>query len=135
MAAIADLTVWDGTHPTAVSRTFKEKGCLNGVARWAYEKTSSISGWYEIRMWRGKPVNKAPVRVVQTYFYLPTLATVDGKDVLIRYSDCTIKHNVHNDSIEQERRDLCAMPASFLAKPESSPGALGAAVVNDSFPS
>lgn len=135
MPAIATITVWDGTHPTAVSRTFAEKGSSGGVATWMYAATSSMAGWPKIVLTRVKNSAKSMVRTFKLYVYVPKLATVNGIDILDHYSDCTVIVNAHKNAVTQELRDVCAFPASVMVKPETMAGGLADAVINDAFPS
>lgn len=135
MTAIANQTIYDGTHPTAVARSFLEKGSTGGVAKWAYAKTASMAGWPTIQLDRVKNPTKSLVRTFKQYVFHPTLATVNSVDVLVRYSDSSVVVNAHKDAIPQELRDLLAFTANPLAKPESISGMMGDAVLNDNFPS
>lgn len=135
MAAIANTTVYDGIHPTAIGRLFSEKGSSGGVATWMYAATSSMAGWPKIVLTRVKNPAKSMVRTFKAYVYVPTLATVNGIAVLDHYSDATVQINAHKNALTQELRDICAFTSNFMVKPESATGLMADAVINDSFPS
>jgi hypothetical protein len=49
-------------------------------------------------------------------FNIPTVATVDGVDKVVRNSSAQVILNVHPEATLQERKDLLAYVANFLDK-------------------
>jgi cell division protein FtsX len=45
---------------------------------------------------------------------MPTVATVNGVDTVVRNSSAQVTLNIHADSTLQERKDLLAYIANFL---------------------
>lgn len=113
MPAIAALTINDGLG-TPVAHTFNPQTTNGAKAQWADRSPSIPAGFRTISYEVQEPNGSRTVNKLVAGFMNPTVATVDGSDVVVRYSSAKVELNLHPQSTLQERKDLLAYVANFL---------------------
>lgn len=114
MPAIAALSINDGLA-TPVAHTFSPVKTDGSMAQWADRSPSIPSGFRLISHEVLPPSGNRTTHKVTFGFMNPTVATVNGVDQVVRYSSAQLVLNIHPDSLLQERKDLLAYVANFLA--------------------
>lgn len=114
MPAIAALTINDGLA-TPVAHTFSPVKTDGSEAKWADRSPTIPSGFRLISHEVVGPSGNRTVHKVTLGFMMPTVATVNGVDQVVRYSSAQLVLNIHPDSLLQERKDLLAYISNTLA--------------------
>lgn len=113
MPAIATLSINDG-QASPVSHSFAPVTTDGSLAKWADRSPSVPAGFRTISYGLDAPSGQRTVYRGQAGFMIPTVATVNGVDTVVRYSSGQITLNIAPDSTLQERKDLLAYMANFL---------------------
>lgn len=113
MPAIAALTVNDGLA-TPAAHTFSPQTTSGAKAVFADRSPSIPAGYRTISHELAEPNGNRTVYRVAMGFMIPTVASVDGSDTVVRYSSAQVTLNVHPQSTLQERKDLLAYVANSL---------------------
>lgn len=114
MPALAALTINDG-QTTPVAHTFSPVTTDGSKASWADRSPAVPAGYRTISQEVSEPTGNRSVYRITMGFYTPVLATVDGTDTVVRYNSANLVLNMHPNSTLQERKDLLAYIANFLA--------------------
>lgn len=115
MPAIAALTINDG-QSTPVEHTFAPVTTDGSKAMWADRSPSIPSGFRTISHEVLPPAGQRTVNKITSGFMIPTVATVDGVDKVVRYSSAQVILNIHPDATLQERKDLRAYVVGFYGE-------------------
>lgn len=114
MPQLAAITINDGAT-TPVAHTFNPVVATQGRSRVADRSPGVPSGYltidHEVRQ-PGSP--DAAFRVIMG-FNIPVTAVVDGSTQVVRNSSAQIQINLSQESTLQERKDLLAYMANYLA--------------------
>lgn len=113
MPAIAALSINDG-QATPVAHTFSPVTTDGSVAKWADRSPSIPSGFRTISYEVAEPSGSRTTHKLQGGFMIPTVATVDSVDQVVRYSSAQVTLNIHPDATLQERKDILAYVANFF---------------------
>jgi hypothetical protein len=113
MPAIAALSINDG-QGTPAAHTFNPVTTDGTLAKWADRSPSIPAGWIVASHDVSGPSGNRTTNKIQSSFMLPTIASVDGVDKVVRYSSGQLTLNIHPESTLQERKDLLAYFANFL---------------------
>lgn len=113
MPAIAALAINDG-QSTPVEHTFNPVSTNGAKASWADRSPSIPAGFRQLSHELASPNGSRTVHRVTMGFMIPTVATVDSVDTVVRYSSAQVVLNVHPESTLQERKDLLAYVANSL---------------------
>lgn len=114
MPAIAALTINDGLG-VPVAHTFSPVSTDGSKAQWADRSPSVPAGFRLISQEVLPPSGNRSTYKVTWGFMFPVLATVDGTDVVVRYTAVSISANFHPNSTLQERKDAMAYVGNTLA--------------------
>jgi hypothetical protein len=115
MPAITALTINDG-QGTPVSHTFSPVTTNGSLAKWADRSPSIPSGFRTISFEVLPPSGPRTTNKLQAGFMLPTVATVDTVDQVVRYSSGQVTLNIHPDATLQERKDFLAYLVNFFGE-------------------
>lgn len=113
MPAIAALSINDGLA-SPVAHSFAPVTTDGSKAEFADRSPSIPSGYRTISHEVSAPNGSRTVYRMTLGYKNPTVATVDGSDVVVRYSSAQVILNIHPDSTLQERKDLLAYVANSL---------------------
>lgn len=113
MPAIASLSINDG-QGTPVAHTFAPVSTNGSQAKWADRSPSIPSGFLLVNHQVEPPSGARTVHRVTMGYMMPTVATVNSVDTVVRYSSAQLVLNIHPDSTLQERKDLLAYVANSL---------------------
>lgn len=113
MPAIATLTVNDG-QTTPVAHAFDPVTTDGSLAKWADRSPSIPAGFRTISYEMSPPAGNRTTHKGQFGFYMPTVATVNGVDTVVRFSTAQVTLNIAPDSTLQERKDILAYVANTL---------------------
>lgn len=113
MPAIAALSINDGQASPA-AHTFSPVSTDGSKAMWADRSPSIPSGFRTISHEVAPPSGNRTVHRITAGYMMPTVATVNSVDTVVRYSSAQVILNVHPDSTLQERKDLLAYVANSL---------------------
>lgn len=113
MPAIATLAINDG-QTTPVSHNFDPVTTDGAEAKFADRSPTISSGFRTISHEVAGPSGSRTVTKLTSGFMIPTVATVNGVDTVIRYSSAQVILNIAPDSTLQERKDLLAYVKNFL---------------------
>lgn len=114
MPAIANLTIADGqaspaNHTFAVSTTDGQK------AKWLEKTAGSSLGYYQLTYSARSAGSPTAADVVEVGLILPTLS-IDGTLISqARKSSASVRFNFAQTATDQERKDLVAYVANFMA--------------------
>lgn len=114
MTAIAALTIADGQASPA-NHTFSPVSTNGAKAQWADRSPSIPAGYRVITFEVTPPSGNRTTHKAAMGLMNPTVATVNSVDQVVRYSSAQVILNVHPESTLQERKDLLAYVANFLA--------------------
>jgi hypothetical protein len=114
MTAIAALTIADGQASPA-NHTFSPVSTNGSKAQWADRSPTIPAGFRTVSFEVSPPSGNRTVNKVSAGFMNPTVATINSVDQVVRYSSAQVILNIHPDSTLQERKDLLAYVANFLA--------------------
>lgn len=114
MPAIATLAINDG-QAAPVSHNFDPVTTDGSLAKWADRSPTIPAGFRTISHEVLGPQNGRTVHKITCGYYVPVVATVAGVDTVVRYSSAQVILNIAPDSLIQERKDLLAYVANFLA--------------------
>jgi len=114
MPAIAALTINDGQASPA-AHTFSPVSTDGSKAQWADRSPTIPAGFRLISREVSPPSGNRTVYRITDGYMLPTVATVNGTDQVVRYSSAQLTLNIHPDATLQERKDLLAYVKNFLA--------------------
>lgn len=114
MPAIATLAINDG-QATPVSHNFDPVTTDGSLAKWADRSPTIPNGYRTIQLEVSPPAGTRITNKWQAGFNNPTVATIDGSDTVVRNSSGQVTLNIHPESTLQERKDLLAYMANFLA--------------------
>lgn len=113
MPAIAALSVNDGLA-SPVAHTFSPVSTTGAKATWADRSPTIPAGFRTISHELLEPNgNRTVYRPVLGYM-IPTVATVNGVDTVVRYNSAKVELNIHPESTLQDRKDLLAYVANSL---------------------
>lgn len=113
MPAIAALAINDG-QASPVSHTFNPVTTDGAKAQWADRSPSIPAGFRTISHEVVGPNGSRTVNRVTLGYMVPTVATVNSVDTVVRYSSAQVVLNIHPESTLQERKDLLAYVANSL---------------------
>jgi hypothetical protein len=113
MPAIAALAINDG-QSTPVEHTFSPVTTNGAKASWADRSPSIPAGFRTISHEVLPPNGSRTVNRINIGYFMPTVATVDSVDQVVRYSSAQVTLNIHPESTLQERQDLLAYVANSL---------------------
>lgn len=113
MPAIAALTINDGLA-TPVAHTFSPVSTTGAKATWADRSPSIPAGYRTISHEVAEPSGNRTVYRESFGFMIPTVATVNGVDTVVRYDSAKVELNIHPESTLQNRKDLLAYVANCL---------------------
>jgi len=114
MPAIAALTINDGQASPA-AHTFSPVSTDGSKAQWADRSPTIPAGFRLISREVSPPSGNRTVYRITDGYMMPTVATVNGTDQVVRYSSAQLTLNIHPDATLQERKDLLAYVKNFLA--------------------
>lgn len=114
MPAISSLVINDGAT-TPVAHTFSPAGINNAHAYWADRSPATPAGYYKIDHNLENPNGNRSVYRVTIGFGVPTLASIDGVETVVRTNSAQVIYNLHPESTIQERKDLMAFVSNTLA--------------------
>jgi len=114
MPAIAALVINDG-QGSPVAHTFSPVTTDGSMAKYADRSPTIPSGFRTISLEVLPPSGNRTVHKWQAGFSDPVVATVNSVDQVVRYSSAQVTLNIHPDSTLQERKDLLAYVANYLA--------------------
>lgn len=117
MPEIAALTINDG-QSTPVAHTFNPETTNGAKAMWADRSPSIPAGFRKISYEVAGPNGNRTVHRLTAGFMMPTVATVDSVETVVRYSSAQVTLNIHPESTLQERKDLLAYVTNFLGLAE-----------------
>lgn len=112
--AIAQLVIADGAASPA-NHNFDPVTTDGTEAKFA-DRSATIPAGYTTLTYKVEPPsgNRTTYRVTLGV-YMPTVATVNGVDQVVRYSSAQVTLNVHPDSLLAERKNLRAYVSNFFA--------------------
>lgn len=113
MPAIAALTINDGAA-TPVAHTFNPVTTDGATAKWADRSPSIPAGFRTVTHVMEEPKGQRTAHRVTMGFFVPTVATVNSVDTVVRFSSAQVILNIAPDSSLQERKDLLAYVANSL---------------------
>lgn len=113
MPAIAALTVNDGLA-SPVAHTFSPVSTTGSKAKWADRSPTIPAGFRTISHELAEPNGSRTVNKITMGYMVPTVATVNAVDTVVRYNSAQVVLNIHPDSTLQERKDLLAYVANSL---------------------
>lgn len=114
MPAIAALVINDG-QGTPVAHTFSPVSTNGSKAEWADRSPTIPSGFLQLNQLVEAPNGSRTVHRITVGFMIPVVATVNSVDTVVRYSSAQLVLNIHPESTLQERKDLQAYVANYLA--------------------
>lgn len=114
MPAIAAMTINDGLA-TPVAHTFSPQSTTGARANWADRSPSIPDGFRTISHELAEPSGNRTVNKVTLGFKVPTVATIDGSDTVVRFNSAQVVLNLNPQSTLQERKDLLAYVSNTLA--------------------
>lgn len=112
MPAIAALSINDG-QSTPAAHSFAPVTTDGSLAKFADRSPTIPSGFRTISHEVAGPSGSRVTNKVQSGFMIPTVATVNGSDQVVRYSSAQVTLNIHPDATLQERKDLLAYLVNF----------------------
>lgn len=113
MPAISSLSVNDAAA-TPVAHTFSPVSTNGGHAYWADRSLATPAGYFKIDHNVENPNGNRSVYRVTIGYGVPTLASIDGVQTVVRTSSAQVVFNLHPDSTLQERKDLMAFVTNSL---------------------
>lgn len=113
MPAIAALSINDG-QSTPATHTFNPVSTNGAKALWADRSPSIPAGFRTISHDVAGPNGSRTVHRITMGYMIPTVATVNSVDTVVRYSSAQVVLNIHPESTLQERKDLLAYVANSL---------------------
>lgn len=113
MPALATLTINDGAA-TPVAHTFSPVSTNGSHAYWADRSQATPAGYFKVDHNVENPNSSRTVYRVTMGFGVPTLASIDGVQTVVRTNSAQVVFNLHPDSTLQERKDLLAFVANSL---------------------
>ncbi len=114
MPAIAAIAINDGAA-SPVSHTFNVVSTDGARGKWADRSPGIPTGFLTIsHEVRNASSPSAAERIIMG-FNVPVMATADGVTSVVRNSSAQVTLNLSPSSTEQERKDLLAYVANFLA--------------------
>jgi len=113
MPALAALTINDGQSSPA-AHTFSPVSTNGALAKWADRSPTIPAGFITSTLEVAAPSGNRTVYKWQSGYNLPTIATIDGVDQVVRNSSAQVTLNIHPESTLQERKDLLAYVANSL---------------------
>jgi len=113
MPAIAALSINDG-QSTPVAHTFNPVSTNGAKAQWADRSPSIPAGFRTLSHEIAGPNGSRTVHRITMGYMIPTVATVNSVDTVVRYSSAQVILNIHPESTLQERKDLLAYVANSL---------------------
>jgi hypothetical protein len=111
--AISSLSVNDAAA-TPVTHTFSPVSTNGAHAYWADRSQATPAGYYKIDHNVEAPNGTRTVHRVTVGFGVPTLASIDGVQTVVRTNSAQVVFNLHPDSTLQERKDLLAFVTNAL---------------------
>jgi hypothetical protein len=112
MPAIAALSINDG-QTTPVAHSFAPVTTDGSLARFADRSPTIPAGFLTFSHEVSEPSGTRTTNKVATGLYMPTVATVDGVDQVVRYSSFSGTLNIHPSATLQERKNLLAYIVNF----------------------
>lgn len=113
MPAIAALTINDGAA-SPVAHTFSPVSTDGSKAQWADRSPSIPAGFLGVSHEILSPNGSRTVHRIQAGYMMPTVATVNSVDTVVRYSSAQVILNIHPESTLAERKNLLAYVANSL---------------------
>lgn len=113
MPAIASLTVNDGLA-TPAAHTFAPVSTTGMKAKWADRSPTIPAGYRTISHEIVEPNGSRTTNTVKMGYMVPTVATVNAVDTVVRYNSAQVTLNIHPESTLQDRKDLLAYVANSL---------------------
>lgn len=117
MPQITALSVKDGAA-TPVTHTFQPVTTNGAKAEWADRSAGLPTAYLKIQHEVRQPATATAAFRVIAGFNIPVSQSVAGVDTVVRNSSASVTLNLSPQSTEQERADLLAYVANFLALPE-----------------
>lgn len=113
MPQIAALTINDGLA-SPVAHTFAPVSTNGTKAKWADRSPSIPAGYRTITFEMAEPSGNRTVNKATFGYMVPTVATVNSVDTVVRYNSAQVILNMSPDSTLQDRKDLLAYVANSL---------------------
>jgi len=113
MPAIASLTINDGLA-SPVAHTFAPVSVTGTKAKWADRSPTIPAGFRTISHELLEPNGSRTTNTIKMGYMVPTVATVNGVDTVVRYNSAQVILNIHPESTLQDRKDLNAYVANSL---------------------
>lgn len=113
MPAIAALSINDGLA-SPVAHTFSPVSTTGVKAKWADRSPTIPAGYRTISHEMAEPNGSRTVNKVTMGYMVPTVATVNAVDTVVRYNSAKVEFNLHPESTLQDRKDILAYVANSL---------------------
>lgn len=114
MPAISSIVVNDGAT-TPVAHTFSPVSTNGAHGYWADRSQATPAGYYKMDHNVENPNGNRQVYRVTIGLGVPTLASIDGVQTVVRTNSAQVVFNMHPESTLQERTDLHALVSNALA--------------------
>jgi len=113
MPQIAALTINDGLA-SPVAHTFSPVTTTGAKAKWADRSPTIPAGYRTISHEMAEPNGSRTVNKITMGYMVPTVATVNAVDTVVRYNSAKLEFNLHPESTLQDRKDILAYVANSL---------------------